>query len=401
MTRNGAQAIVTAPQRWQPVEAPERYTSLDLLRGCALFGVLLVNLLDFFRHSLFDHILRFHSHAGWANHALDLIVAELLEFKAFSLFSLAFGIGVAVQAERAALRGVSLELFLLRRFLILLAFGLCHLVLISNVDILTLYAVCGLAMIPLLRLPAVVLALLGLALIYLPDLVPHGPMLPAEAVIRAHAANAARVYSQGSFGEILLFRWRETRELIAPLLIGSAQRTLGLMLLGVAVWRYGIVRDAVRRRFLLWSVCAAAGIVGLINTTAGVLHESTGQRLNVPAVLQVSGSFVPLALAYAAGLLAWQPSRRSHAFTSSLAAAGRMALSNYLTQSLVFSSLFYGYGFGLFGRLSPIEAAAIGIVLYGAQLWFSFWWLRHYRFGPFEWVWRSSTYGRWQPMRIT
>ena len=385
---------------WQPVQSSERYTTLDLLRGCALFGVLLVNLLDFFRLSLFQHILTFHSHAGWANRAIDLIVAELLEFKAFSLFSLTFGIGVAVQAERAALRGVLVEVFLLRRFLILLAVGLCHLVLVSNVDILTLYAVCGLLMIPLLRLPAAVLALVGLALIFLPELVPHGPMLPDESVMRAHAANATHIYSQGNVGEILLFRWRETRQMIAPLLIGSAQRTLGLMLLGVAVWRYGLVQDTIRYRLFLWSVCAGAGIIGLINTTAGVVHESTGRTFAVPPSLQAFGSPVPLALAYAAGLLAWRRSARSIALTAPLAAAGRMALSNYLTQSLVFAFLFYGFGFGLFGRLSPVEAAAIGITLYAGQLWFSMWWLHRYRFGPFEWLWRSLTYGRRQPMLV-
>src|SRR2546425_9837641 len=100
---------------WEPVTVSERYTSLDLLRGFALFGVLLVNLLYFFRASLFDHMLRFHSHAGWANHAVDLLVAGLLEFKAISLFSLTFGIGVAVQAERAVVRGGGVERFLLRR----------------------------------------------------------------------------------------------------------------------------------------------------------------------------------------------------------------------------------------------------------------------------------------------
>ena len=90
-----------------------------MLRGFALFGVLLVNLLYFFRIHLFDHILNFHSHAGWVNHAIDLLVAEFVEFKAFDLFSLTFGVGVGIQAERARARGVIVKFFLLRRFLIL------------------------------------------------------------------------------------------------------------------------------------------------------------------------------------------------------------------------------------------------------------------------------------------
>ena len=77
-----------------------------------------------------------------------------------------------------------------------------------------------------------------------------------------------------------------------------------------------------------------------------------------------------------------------------------MALTNYLTQSLVFALLFYGYGFRLFGRLDPKTTAAFGVAFYGGQLWFSVWWLKHYCFGPFEWLWRSMTYGRRQPMRV-
>jgi uncharacterized protein len=108
---------------WKPVDVSERYAVLDLLRGLALFGVLIVNLLYFFRLSLFAHILHFHSHPGRIDHAIDLLVAEFIEFKAFDLFSLTFGIGIAVQTERARRRNVSVEVFLLRRFLILAAFG--------------------------------------------------------------------------------------------------------------------------------------------------------------------------------------------------------------------------------------------------------------------------------------
>jgi uncharacterized protein len=387
---------VPAPRgNWRPVETKERYASLDLLRGFALFGVLLVNLLYFFRVSLFAHILNFHSHAGWANHAIDLLVTGLVEFKAFDLFSLTFGIGMAVQAERAAKRGVNVEAFLARRFSILFVFGACHMVLVSNVDILTLYAVCGLLAIPLLRLPTVVLAIAGLAAIYLPSVVAGWFSLPGEAALREHAVNATRVYSQGGFGTILAFRWRETLVLIVPLLAGVAQKTLGLMLLGVSVWRAGIIREPQRYRHLLWTVCIGAGVIGLVNTTAELLPVGFGVSIHVPAVFGALGSHVPLAFAYACGLLLWGPAERAAA---PVAAAGRMALTNYLTQSLLFAFVFYGYGLGLFGRFDPKTAAAIGVAVYAGQLWFSVWWLKRFRFGPFEWVWRSLTYGKRQAM---
>src|SRR3954466_13007289 len=151
------------PERLKPVEGTARYVVLDLIRGFSLFGVLMVNLLYFFRVSLFDHILHQHSHAGWANHAIDDFVAQWIEFKAFDLFSLTFGVGVAVQAANGGA-------FLARRFLILLAFGLAHITLVSNVDILTLYAVCGFVLIPLLKLPAPVLAIAGVAAVFTPSL---------------------------------------------------------------------------------------------------------------------------------------------------------------------------------------------------------------------------------------
>lgn len=385
---------------WRPVEASERYTTLDLLRGFALFGVLLINLLYFFRVSLFDHILHFHTHAGRANDAVDLLVTVLVEFKAFDLFALTFGIGVAVQGERAGLRGVRVEAFLVRRFLVLFGFGACHMLLVSNVDILTLYAVCGLLSIPLLRLPTAVLAMAGLAAIYLPSVFSGFRGLPPEAILRAHAANATRIYGQGSFGAILAFRWRETQELILPLLVGVAQKTFGTMLLGVAVWRAGVIREPRRYRSLLWAVCLGAGIVGIVNSTADVLWEAFRKAVHVMPAFAVLGSDVPLAFAYACGLLLWRRSARAEAFTAPIAAAGRMALTNYLMQSLVFALLFYGYGLGLFGRLDPTTATLIGVAFYVGQLWFSKWWLNRYRFGPFEWLWRSLTYGRRQPMRL-
>src|SRR6266513_348502 len=93
---------------WQPLAQTERYAALDVIRGISLFGVLLVNLLTLFRVSLFQHILTFHTHPGWANHLVDELVSGLVEFKAFTLFSLMFGVGVAIQAERAVTRGVKL-----------------------------------------------------------------------------------------------------------------------------------------------------------------------------------------------------------------------------------------------------------------------------------------------------
>ena len=372
-----------------------RYPALDVLRGFGLFGVLMVNLLYFFRISLFGHMVQFHAHAGLLNHAIDIAVAAVLEFKAFALFSFTFGVGVAIQFERVQKRGAGAGIFLLRRFLILLGVGLIHMVFISNVDILCLYSICGLLLIPLLGLPHVWLWIVGIATIYVLSI--GGPGLPAETVLASHAIKATEIYSQGTFGAILAFRWTETRELIWPLLIMVFPRTLGLMMLGVAAWKSGVV--CTPRRYLgwLWTACILGSAIGGLNTLADLLKQTASAEIDVPQVIRKVGSSEPLAAAYAALLFATCSSDR--VWLAPIAALGRMALSNYLMQSIIFAAIFYGFGFGYFGRLDSASTSLIGLGVYVCQAGFSVWWLKRYRFGPFEWLWRSGTYGYWQPMK--
>jgi len=342
----------------------------------SLFGVLIVNLLDFFRVSLFTHILRLHTDPAWVNRTAEAFTAMLLEFKAFHLFSFTFGIGIAIQAERAGTRGIRATRFLFRRFLVLLGLGLFHMVFISNVDILMLYAVCGLFVLPVMRLPAG--ALVVLSVLFVSGVIPIAVGLPAEDLMRAHAEEATRVYQQGSFSEILLFRWRETVQYIAPLLVMSFQKTLGLMLLGIAAWRTNVLQQPERHRRLFWTLLCC----GVIATWLRLLDGFASYAL---------------AFAYAAGVFLW--SSRAQKTLAPFAAAGQMALTNYLAQSVILSFLFYGYGLGMFGRVNSAPAALIGIALYAAQLVVSTAWLQRYRFGPVEWFWRSLTYGSWQPFR--
>ena len=384
---------------WKPVEVAERHQVIDLLRGIALFGVLLVNLLYFFRLHLFAHILNFHSHPGALNHAIDIFVAEFVEFKAFDAFAMTFGIGMAIQSDRAAARGIAIRLFLTRRCLVLLAIGTLHMTLVSNVDILMMYGLCGLLAIPLLQLPPLGLAATGVAAIYLPSIAGSWFPLPPSATWPAYVQKATHFYATAGFGTTVAFRWNETQTWILPLLAGVAQQAFGLMLLGAALWRSGLAGNPARHRHRLWLFCLISGAIGFLNTTGPVLFKIGMQTIQIP-ILNTLGADVPIALAYVAALLAWPRPSQPSALATALAAAGRMALTNYLTQSLVFGALFYGYGFGLFGRLDQKTATALGIAVFCLQLRFSSWWLARYRFGPCEWAWRSATYGKPQPMHL-
>jgi uncharacterized protein len=384
----------------RPVSSAERNVTLDALRGAALLGVLMVNLLVGFRISLFEHIFTFHTHPGWTNHAVDILVSWLFEFKAFTLFSFMFGVGVGVQAERAALHKNNGSIFFARRFAVLLAIGLFHMLLIWNGDILTLYAVCGLLLIPLIERRAGLLALIGITFVVLS---PHLPifwaLFPTEAAMRAHAVVATRIYATGSFTEILALRFNEAWRYIAPFVFSSLPRTLGLMLIGIAAWRSGVFKRPEQRRKYLLAILIVAGTIGAVATTLLVRSESTGVRPPIAPELLNQISAVPLALSYGAGLLLWLSETPGGLPRRLFAAAGQMALSNYLAQSVIFSVIFYGFGLGLFGRLGSAITALIGITVFVGQLFASHVWLRRYRFGPAEWLWRSLTYGRWQPMR--
>lgn len=392
---------VLLTERMTPVSADKRNLAVDALRGAALLGVLLINLDSGFRGSLFAHILSFHTHPGWANHVTDLVLAWVFEFKAFTLFSLLFGVGVGIQSERAAFGRINASNFLVRRFAVLLAIGLLHMLLIWNGDILMLYAVCGLLLIPWIGCRARTLAVLGIAIVVLSPYLPFfGSLFPTEEAMRAQSDLATRVYAAGSFAEIMVLRFNEAVHFIAPLLIGSLPRTFGLMLLGVSTWRVGLLQRPAEHRKLLLAILVIAGSLGALTTTLELWAKESSKQ--PPAALDwlYPYSVVLLAFAYGAGLLLCfraAPDGRTGWLTRTLAAAGRMALSNYLAQSVIFTLTFYGLG--LFGKLGSAAAALFGLTVFVAQLVASEWWLERFRFGPAEWVWRSLTYGRWQPMK--
>ena len=357
-------------RQMRPVAATERVVSIDVLRGVALLGVLLVNLLAGFRVPLAGHILGLDEPLGPGGSFLLSLVSAVIEFKAFTLFSFLFGVGVAIQAGRTA--AAKSTRFLLRRFGALMAFGLIHLLFVWNGDILTLYALCGLILIPLLRFPPAALAGLGALLIAAPIVAPLPVPFPDDAVLRQLAAEALHAYRTSRWHELFAFRWRETQLLVVPLLLLSLTRTLGLMLLGIAAWRAGLFDG--RRGMWRWILIAGAAI-GLASLV--VRNEQIAT--------------ISLAFAYGAGILVWNP----HA--PLLAAGGRMAFTNYLFQSIFFGFAFYGYGLGWFGRLGVGITLAGGVVFYCAQLVWSRWWLRRFYFGPLEWLWRSISYLEWQP----
>jgi uncharacterized protein len=366
--------------RLNPSLAPleERLVALDILRGVALFGVMAINLVFEFRVSIFEQFLPVGDLASPLDRMIATFLEEAIELKAFALFSLLFGAGLAIQFDRLA--GKPRAVLLVRRLLALLAFGIIHLTLIWNGDILTEYALAGLVVLPLLYGPRWLLAGCALALLavyassYLLRLLPF----PDPGWLAHRIVEARQTYATGSFLEILRFRVHEIAA-IAPLHVWVFPRTLALFLIGALIWRTGIVQRASENRGLLFS----AGLTAAVSTAF------------VGSVLAT----VTLAFAYAAFIIGLASTAVGMKLLGWAAPLGRMAFTNYIVQSLIFGWVFYGYGLGLFGKLNVSTALTFGLTVYAGQVFFSQWWLRRYRFGPIEWLWRSLMYGQLQPMK--
>jgi len=393
----------------RPAAGRERIDDIDVIRGVALFGVLLMNLAFSFR---------VHHSAPWDGfppRLVDRIVLRAesiaLANKAMTMFSILFGLGLAIFLERAsASRGASAAARLLaRRLVVLLAFGVAHAILIWNGDILVPYSIAGLVALPLMRCRTWVLAVvigLGYAL---PPLILLWP--PASDFWNATAplpfSEAMRIYTGPSYLQIVqlrahevVFSWLHHYTVYLP-------RCLGNMLVGVLVWRSGIFREGAperHRRLLRW--VALGGIVLGASYPVyrvvlfDVFHAPVPTRGSAVYLFLQVVTLVPFALGYGAILLLLlHKEGRLRRWGLHFAPLGRTAFTNYLTESIVFTSIFYGYGLGLLGKVGYAAAALMGVVFYIVQGVLSAVWLRHFRFGPFEWAWRTFTYGAAQPFR--
>jgi uncharacterized protein len=378
-----------------PISSAERIEAIDVLRGIALLGVVAMNVVTEFRVSIFERFLFPKPALSPVDGAVETVLMLAVDLKALALFSLLFGAGLAIQFERLAKSGRR-TLLLVRRLAVLLAFGLIHLYLIWNGDILTEYALAGFVVLPFLFGPRWLLIVAALAFfgVYLGmQAFPPPGLWPGTSALAQDVVEAHRIYSTGGFLDVLAFRLREI-PLIAKLHVYILPRTIGLFLLGALAWRTGILRKPPRRLiFSITAVCIGLG-AGLILAHAARLIG--GGRI---VLLAEPLGTILLALGYGAGIIGISNLARGKKLLGWAAPVGRMAFTNYLGQSVILGWIFYGYGLGLFGKLGVTTALAIGIAVYIAQVPFSAWWLGRYRFGPVEWLWRTLMYGEAQPMR--
>jgi len=392
---------------FQPIAPDERIATLDVLRGLALLGILLMNMeafvgpLDLSTSGIDPH---WQGVDRWA----DAFVYIFVQGKFFTLFSLLFGAGFAVMARRAEVAGRDFTRFYLRRSLGLLGIGLVHALLLWSGDILVVYALLSFlllafreaprAWLPVMGVLAYLAAvglmlLLGALMLLVPDEVTAAQATHAQAAIEAQR----QAYGHGTYGQAVLQRLRDFGASLGALLVVGPQ-VLGMFLIGSWFARSGaIAHPDAHQRLFTWLRRGALPL-GLALMLACTWYQPwlAPGRFDLRSAAVYGGSALA-GLLMCLGYLAWGV-RWSHALRW-LAPAGRMALSNYLGQSLVCTLLFYGYGLGWFEQMGRAWQLLFAVALFAAQVALSRAWLRHFRFGPMEWLWRAITYWRWPPLR--
>jgi len=387
-----------------PVSPEERHHLIDALRGFALACVLLANLGYLSLYTLLTEPER----ATLPTAGFDFVFFRLMEWvvdaKAITIFSLLFGLGFAIQLERAPSRG-GLSRFI-RRLIWLLVIGVIHSYFVWWGDILMTYALVGLLLVLFRHAPDGVLLWGGLCVaLVLPTL--FGPSLsqvfPDLIARKDIYAQAVRVFQEDIWRHALAMNVSMANW--ARLSSGSLLFfVLGRFLLGYWAGRRRLFQQpqahAALFRKMLWggiSIGVAGTLFQLAKTHLGWGAEITPRWVN-GFLFRLDS--LALGVAYAAGftLLFLRPGGAR--MLRVLAPVGRMALTHYLCQSVLGIALFYGIGLGLGPWTGTIGWLLAWAGIFGAQVLFSHWWLARFRYGPFEWVWRSLTYGAMQPMRL-
>ncbi len=394
-----------------------RLDHLDVLRGFALFGILIVNF-EWFARPLQAIVIGAEPGLSGADLVIDWLIQTLAEGKFYPLFSMLFGAGFALMFERAVQHRTPFWGLYLRRLFVLLLLGLGHMLLVWAGDILVVYSLCAFVMVLLFRNTpikrlwkwALFFFVLPLSFMWMSaafiTLSQSDPELHAQVMaefegdaqsMREAVDQAIQVHAEGSWVDNVGQRIRDAQFTLGNALFWVPP-ILGFFLIGRWLIQTGRLthphehRMYFRRwrtRGLVLGLPLAVGATTLLyraDYTIPTLPVATGATLAIAAGVLLSLSYLSMITLGSERL-------------KFLAPAGRMALSNYLAQSLFWTWMFYGHGLGLWGQVPRWSHLLLALGFFAVQVWLSHWWMARFRFGPAEWLWRSLTYWQAQPMR--
>lgn len=395
-----------------PVSGAKRHIFLDALRGFALLGVCLANYPEFSLYTFQpDAVINSMPSAG-VDRIVKFIQYFLVDGKFYTLFSLLFGIGFSIIISHAAERGANGFRIFYRRMFILALIGCTHLMLIWSGDILLLYAVLGMFL-PLFRnLSDKKILVTAGVLLLLPVLIDGaaeamGWFIAKYPYDRWWQSAASYGITEENFGtwlrdarsyrEVSMFLMQGAWERMYEFIDGNRYfKVMGLFLIGFVTGRHKIYADldkykSLLRKIALWG-CITGIPLSVVYAWSGVNSHPLG---NTAHTILYTVSVYPLGFAYAALLGLFCIRHKNLRVWRWFAAPGRMALTNYISQSVIGLFLFYGIGLGLGGSLGLGETELVAAGVFTFQIIFSRAWLSIFRFGPLEWIWRMLTYGRW------
>ena len=388
----------------------ERIVLLDALRGFALLGVLLSNLRDFTLFGFLSDSAKAALPSAGFDHWFDFAVAATVDGKAFTIFTILFGVGFALQMKRSTDSKQKMRRYI-RRLSILFGIGLAHAYLFWWGDILRLYAVMGLALVPLARLKPRTMAVLGVivAVFLTPWLRPAmAALLPTISSAQQTSAAALSAFTSESIamtlkGNFSYDVWTRISAWGLPIYI------LGRLTIGVAIGRAGALDDPSThagfwRRLLMVTLPVGIALTAFVVLKDHGLLASTSEWWRSGAAraivrLSRSAGSLSLGLAYIAIFVGLFQREAWHRWLQILGPVGRMALTNYLMQAVFAIPLFYGFGLGIGPRFGFIGIVVACAGIFAIQVALSHWWLARFNFGPAEWLWRCLTYGYRPPMR--
>ena len=394
-------ATVPAPSKefhpWQqfprttdsgPVQEPERIISLDLIRGVAVLGILLMNAVSFKFGSGHYYNLSAGGSETWLDWTVGIFGEVFIDQKFMGLFSMLFGAGMILFIDRASARGRRAVLLNLWRNALLLLIGVFHFLLWDG-DVLMAYALSSVFLLALRKLPNWALISLGIAVFTLSV----AATLQTQHNADTTSASLAGLWTPGETSDEAVI-W-------IPFLSGFLLRALGLVLVGAGLYRTGFMNG--RLPSSTYKLTAMVGLaVGLPLAAAGViLTAANDYSREIAFVGQIPNTLgtIPAAMGYMSLIILWNNHANSW-LKQRLRAVGRMALTNYLTQTVLGVVTLTV----LLADIDFINRSAVLVfvlAVWALQLWWSQAWLNRYQFGPAEWLWRVATYRSLQPLRRT
>ena len=385
----------------------DRIGVIDALRGLALLGILLVNILVFatpyYATGLPDPAVR-----GPLDQALYALITLLFETKFYLLFSFLFGYSFTLQMTAATRAGASFRPRMLRRLLGLAIIGVLHALLLYHGDILTIYALLGLALVlaehwDARRAVRVALTLLGVnALVWF---VLFGLAFAEPTAFATDTApelgnvRQALTGFTGSPGEVVAEHARQYLSTWPVLLALQGVSALAAFLLGFAAGKLDVFKSPGRAQAALKNMLRLSLPVGALGAVVytWTVHQNVSEPVKVLGFALDTFTAPFLTAAYVALFTLTWPRHAGRLHW--LVPAGRMALSHYLGQSLLCSLIFHGYGLKWMGQVSIAETVGIALLVFAVQVGFSWWWLKQYRYGPVEWLLRAFTTLTVPPLR--